>query len=188
MQGDARSARRDYLEVAATRPLDYYGLLAWDRLEALGVDARAAVARRRPATPVAPPEPAAGLDPDVAAAAAYLRLGLTREARRALFSLDRGTLVDANRRVASLLWARLGDLRRSHRMAPVAWQGGLPAFPAGQTAADARLAYPRPWPGDVARAAAADGVPGAFLYALIRAESGFEPGPGRRPGPSASPR
>ena len=133
------------------------------------------MARRRPATPVAPPEPAAGLDPDVAAAAAYLRLGLTREARRALFSFDRGTLVDADRRVASLLWARLGDLRRSHRMAPVAWQGGLPAFPAGQTAADARLAYPRPWPGDVARATSADGVPGALLYALIRAESGFEP-------------
>lgn len=76
---------------------------------------------------------------------------------------------------AAALWLALGDPARGHRMAPVPWEGGLPGGLEGRFGTAARLAYPRALQEAVEGPARDPRVPPALLYALIRAESGFDP-------------
>jgi soluble lytic murein transglycosylase len=102
-------------------------------------------------------------------------MGLIDEAKKTLQSLRRDTLQASDRRAASLLWEELGEYRRSHRMAPIPWEGGLPDFPDQDSLVDVQLAYPRAYQQHVEGPTRAPSVEPEFLFALMRAESGFYP-------------
>jgi soluble lytic murein transglycosylase len=109
----------------------------------------------------------------VAAALCYLRMGFADETRATLMGLRRENLQRIDRRIASRIWRALGEHSRSHRMAPVSWEGGLPGFPDGELAVDARLAYPQAFSEHVLGPGRDPAVHPELLFALIRAESGF---------------
>lgn len=150
-------------------PFSYYAVMAFERLAQQGAAPELAGGSADPG-----PAPMEALHPEVAAAVAYYRLGLEREARTTLMTLRRGDLEHAvDRRWAALLRERAGDFSRSHRLAPVPRDGGLPDYPEDGWRVDARLAYPRAFAEQVEGPARAEGIPQGLLYALIRAESGF---------------
>jgi soluble lytic murein transglycosylase-like protein len=186
--GEDEPARDAYLALAAELPFSYYGLLAWERLLAAGDPL--APALRHPAwpedegplDPARPrlPAPSPGeLEGEAAMAAAYHRLGLTREARASLAGVRPGDLVrPADARAAALVLASAGELRRAHRMPLLPRDGGLPGHPVDgepplELMLDARLAYPRAFAGPAELAAREAGVPASLVYAVMRIETGF---------------
>jgi soluble lytic murein transglycosylase len=111
--------------------------------------------------------------PEVVAALCYLRMGLLGEAKATLLGLRRENLPRVDRRIASRIWLALGEYSRSHRMAPISWEGGLPGFPIGDLQTDAKLAYPQAFSEYVLGPGRDSTVHPELLFALIRAESGF---------------
>lgn len=191
-RGDIPKAAAEYRRLASGRPYDYYALMAWNRLADLGEPLVVTPdgpegrekdppswkdAWRRLVGKFSSREPAPAAErpthPEVASALSYLRMGLEDESRATLLGLRRENLNRVDRRVASRIWDQLGDFNRSHRMAPISWEGGLPGFPEGDTHTDARLAYPQAFSGFVLGPGRDSAVPPDLLFALIRAESGF---------------
>lgn len=167
--GDRKRAATLYTRVASEHPFSYYALMAIQRLALLG---KAPPLAEEPADSGPPPMQA--LHPEVAAAVAYYRLGLINESRATLMTLRRSDLPHSlDRRWAALLRERMGDFSRSHRMAPVPRDGGLPDYPESGWRIDAMLAYPRAFAEQVLGPARDARVPANLLYALMRVESGF---------------
>ncbi|MBN2494857.1 MAG: transglycosylase SLT domain-containing protein [Deltaproteobacteria bacterium] len=165
-------AAEAYRQLMEERPFSFYALLGWERLAALGLD-DGVLSRARKAAAAPPPAPET-LHPEVGAAWSYLRMGLEQRARSSLAWLRSDHLTEAvDRRMASRLWEQLGEHRRSHRLAPVPREGGLPGFASPGWQTDARLGYPRAFREQVESQARDTRVPSAMLYALIRVESGF---------------
>ncbi len=165
--GDAEAAAALYRQISEAHPYDWYAQLSLALLAAL--DALPPAQR-----PGSDPLPAAR-HPEVQAALAYLRLGMAEESRRTLLALRRDRLDFESRTVAAAVWLALGEPARAHRMAPVPWEGGLPGGLEGRHGVAARLAYPRAFREAVEGPARDPRVPAALVYALIRAESGFDP-------------
>jgi tetratricopeptide (TPR) repeat protein len=191
-QGNPGKAAAEYRILVNQHPYGYYSLMAWNRLVALG-QPRVVQPSDTPAKGKSTPswkttwnrlvdkfkEAGKGIPtekpshPEVAAALCYLRMGLADEARATLIGLRRENLQRIDRRVASRIWNALGEYSRSHRMAPVSWEGGLPGFPEGELAIDAKLAYPQAFAEHVLGSGRDPAVHPELLFALIRAESGF---------------
>ncbi|HOX44075.1 MAG TPA: lytic transglycosylase domain-containing protein [Myxococcota bacterium] len=181
---DALAARAAYRALAEEEPFGYYGLLAWERLLAGGAAPGDAPALGHPRWPAeeGPPDPLrprwpapdmAGLGGEAAAAVAYERMGLRREALASLAGLRPGDTSPADARAAALILDAAGELRRSHRLAPLPRDGGLPGYPEAELGLDARLAYPRAYGGLVELAAREARVPAALIFAVMRQETGF---------------
>jgi soluble lytic murein transglycosylase len=178
--GRLEEARDGYRRIQEQFPFGYYALMSQQRLAGMNKDASvpAKPASDPSEAPEGAPAPLASgeLHPEVAAAASYLRMGMKAECRTTLTALRRKYLEAPDLRAASLVWRALGDHRRSHRMSPVPWEGGLPR-PLDTTEArlDAELAYPQAF-GSIVHSDATDpAVEPALLFALMRAESGFMP-------------
>jgi len=191
-QGSPLQAANEYRQLANQHPYGYYSLLAWNRLVAMGqpLNTEPLQSTRKGKTPpswktawnrLVDKFKAAGrvvsaekpTNPEVAAALCYLRMGMPDEARATLIGLQRENLQRIDRRIASRVWYALGEYHRSHRMAPVSWEGGLPGFPEGELTVDAKLAYPQAFSEHVLGPGRDPAVHPALLFALIRAESGF---------------
>ncbi|MFC1654802.1 transglycosylase SLT domain-containing protein [Myxococcota bacterium] len=191
-QGNPKQAAAEYRLLVNEHPYDYYSLMAWNRLVTLGQPLIAQPAKspqkgknapswkttwnrlvdkfKRAGAHLPADKPS---HPEVAAALCYLRMGLADEARATLIGLRREHLLRVDRRIASRVWHALGEYSRSHRMAPVSWEGGLPGFPEGELAIDAKLAYPQAFAEHVLGPGRDPAVHPELLFALIRAESGF---------------
>lgn len=168
--GHRDEAAQRYRALAAAQPLTYYAVLAALRLRQLGVPVVRADDSLRPG-----PAPLAALHAEVAAAVSLFRMGLEAEARIGLRHLRRADLRPLDRRWAARLRQRMGDYSRSHRLAPVPRDRGLPAYPRPGWRGDGRLAFPRAFAEQVEGPARDPRVPALLLYALMRAESGFWP-------------
>ncbi len=165
--GENTTAIALFQELSAKQPLSYYSLLAQSWLaEELGtkglVDSKASSDDR-------------ATHPDILAAETFSRMGITSEARALLNGIERDGLSVGDRRLASRLLHYLGETSRAIRMAPMEWDGGLPRAPVGKGAVDAALAYPRAFAHAVESEHRHPAVPKTLLYALIRAESAFDP-------------
>jgi len=192
LQGNPQQAATGYRQLVKEHPYGYYSLMAWNRLAAMkqpldpGPSGSAQKGKSLPSwrttwnrlvdkfkesgTATAAEK---ATNPEVAAALCYLRMGLADEARATLLGLRRENLQRVDRRIASRIWYALGEYNRSHRMAPVSWEGGLPGFPEGELAVDAKLAYPQAFSEQVLGPGRDPAVHPGLLFALIRAESGF---------------
>jgi soluble lytic murein transglycosylase-like protein len=191
-QGDLEQAATEYRLLVNQHPYDYYALMAWNRLATLGEPLvakpaepkkkegqtrswRAAWKHLADKVKEADADPPADKPshPEVVAALCYLRMGFLGETKATLLGLRRENLPRVDRRIASRIWLALGEYSRSHRMAPISWEGGLPGFPIGDLQTDAKLAYPQAFSEYVLGPGRDSTVHPELLFALIRAESGF---------------
>lgn len=162
-------AEQLYLSVAQDSPFSYYSSMAWARLAEMDC----APALDLDPQPECEPD---SLSPEVAAAVSYFKMGLPGEARATLAPLNRYDFDSPqDRRWAAWVHERLGNFVRSHRMAPVPMQGGLPDYPVQGWKFDASLAFPRAFSQYVQGNDKAESVPASLMYSIIRAESGFWP-------------
>jgi soluble lytic murein transglycosylase len=181
--GRPESAVSRLVDLVSRRPLSYYGIQAARRLDE--VDREAAAGAR--AATGAPVERAAVLEPaccrlageravaaPLARAALLVDLGLLAEARTEVLAVQR-----RGRDVPPLEAARLlhaaGDYSR-----PLAMARGLAGLPLERLALDPErrlfpLAFPRGYRQAVEAEAKAARVPEHLAYAIIRAESLFDP-------------
>jgi soluble lytic murein transglycosylase len=167
--GDHEAAFAIWRGIVAEQPFAYYAVMAGARMAVLG----AAIADDAPPTAHAGAPPAGNAD--VLAAETLLGMGLKTDARALLVGLERGRLDIADRARAARLWMSLGEMSRAMRMAVPAWDGGLEAPPTGDALLSAVLAYPRAYGHAVESPNRDTAVPATLLYALIRAESAFDP-------------
>ena len=176
-RGEPEIARRIFRDLTVDHPFSYYALLAWERQRSLGQAEGTSLtpgktgqsARGKGPAKADPPHP------EVLAASAYLRMGLTSEARKTLSALRPNWLSRGDRRLASQIIEAMGLYQQSHRMAPVPWEGGLLEPPQGEARLDAELSYPRAFAAEVEGPLKSPTVPKALFYALMRMESGFNP-------------
>ncbi|MDF1563983.1 MAG: transglycosylase SLT domain-containing protein [Deltaproteobacteria bacterium] len=168
LAGDREAWRETHRRLAADQPMQIYGLLARRRLADAGVIVDS------PLLEVRSDPPSARLHPAVAEAVELHAMGLRRDARLALGSLNRETVDGDSRRIAARLMEQGGELPRSHRMAPLPWTGGLEEPPPIDREA-ARLSYPRAFAAVVESERRDERVDPELLWALMRNESGFDP-------------
>ncbi|HEY8368151.1 MAG TPA: transglycosylase SLT domain-containing protein [Thermodesulfobacteriota bacterium] len=168
-------------DLVARRPLSYYGIQAARRLEEIDREVAAGdpPAARRPSPPpeptcceVLPARPVA--TPILERAAMLVQLGLLAEARTELAAIHRRGGDVPPLEVARLLHAA-GDYSR-----PLAIARGLAGVPLERLGLDPdgrlfALAFPRGYRDAVEAEARAAGVPVHLAYAIIRAESLFDP-------------
>ncbi|HEX7127608.1 MAG TPA: transglycosylase SLT domain-containing protein, partial [Thermodesulfobacteriota bacterium] len=168
-------------DLVARRPLSYYGIQASRRLEE--VDREAAAGNpTRANRPAPPPEPeCCGVlaarpvaSPVLERATVLVQLGLLAEARTELAAVHRRGGDVPPLEVARLLHAA-GDYSR-----PLAIARGLAGVPLERLGLDPdgrlfALAFPRGYRDAVEAEARAAGVPVHLAYAIIRAESHFDP-------------
>jgi soluble lytic murein transglycosylase len=185
--GDAASAGQWWTAVRALDPTGYYGLRAAQRLgQGLPVPLFHADDAAATGSWLATWRPGQGADawartradaaarPEVARAAAWLSAGRPGAATADLLAAGRSSRDDPAMR-AALAWeaARLGATRGAMALA----EGVLAESPDGALAPGTfqRLAFPDAYGAAVRAAAAAQGLPPALLFALVRQESRFEP-------------
>ncbi|MGF1468498.1 MAG: transglycosylase SLT domain-containing protein [Sandaracinaceae bacterium] len=168
--GRRADAVRDYRHVLRVEPLHWYALLARERLVELDED---------PGTPF--PEPAAEGEPPAApaaplgaAAAVYDRLGLRRDAASAVRA-EEHRYRQAGLRTLVAAYAAVGEATRPLRLVGGPSTVARPAAPGPVDRWRWQAAFPRPWLGAVAPAAAGAGLAPAHVYAVMRQESGFDP-------------
>ena len=170
LAGNTTRAIGFYRRARAIDPLHWYGLLAGQRMRALGV-----------AEPIPlQPAPPAGDAPTLALpeeVAFYHRLGLWRDALSELRSRERALRRAAGGRAIEALaamYAQVGGARRSYQLGNTR-HAELGQEPDGAARWAWDAAYPTPF-FDVVRAAAdANGLPWEHLYATMRQESGYDP-------------
>jgi soluble lytic murein transglycosylase len=116
-------------------------------------------------------------DPHFKAGLLLLRLGLDRAASEELVAVDRKLLAtpDALLLVAQLL-DRAGDHKSSTRLVRSVGRAALREKPEGPALRIWRVAYPPAFRREVDRFAPSAGVPAELLLALMREESGLDPG------------
>ncbi len=175
--GDKAGAIDGYADVLRRSPYAWYGWLAATRLQALDAKRLKAV---RATIQAAPAPPAAALpaqvlqDPNLRAGLTLQRMGMTRSARDELDAVHwpKG-------QGAALLRARLlaatGDVKGA--MMAASHLDGLDQPPRGEAQVAWTLAYPMPpaYAPLIASAVAGKAVDPAFVWAIMRTESRFDP-------------
>ncbi len=171
--------------VVGSEPLSFASAMAYARVAARGgEDAKSIKASLENATgaevpgALYPNDRAELTTPGFLRAVELARVGEIEPARKELSSL--GLLKDANKDpdgqwIAAALFAAVGEARAAHnfpRGKVTEWQHH---FPSGKWRQAWELAYPRPWADSVSAASAAEGVPAAVIWAVMREESAFEP-------------
>ncbi len=168
-------------DIVARRPLSYYGIQATSRLEEVDREGAAGTlgAASRPAPPpepvccgVVPARPVAA--PALERATLLVQLGLLADARTELAAVERSGRDVPPLETAHLLHAA-GDYNR-----PLAIARGLAEVPLERLGLDPEgrlfpLAFPRGYREAVEAEARAARVPAHLAYAIIRAESLFDP-------------
>lgn len=165
-----------YRAVVTAASTSYYGWLALARLGALDARAAADVARHlatRPQPPIATMEAAVVRHPAAIAAWLLARMGLGREAQAAAATLP--ATGAAQRLTRARLLAAVGAPRQA--MTAVEPSDYAQWRPEPASAAVWATAYPRPaaFAPRVAAVAKEEGVDAAFVWAIMRTESRFEP-------------
>ena len=185
---DDDGADEAFLEVADNHPKTYYALLAFNRLARLGEPddassiceaAAEACDDRLPtegeAQPVAVPTELSD-DPAFRRASALLSMGLNDHAQGEVTDLRRqyDGQNDTLWALASLL-DEAGAYPLSHNIARRHIDGWMDAYPDRHNRAHWRIAYPAPFSDKVDRWAEERQIDAAFIYAIMREESGFNP-------------
>ncbi len=178
--GELDRAREAWRVLAERYPADYYGILSRARLE-----------ESKPGS--SPPWPQAQAvagqeafryqpgpllqDRHFRAGVLLLRMGLDRAAAEELGAIDRKALAggDPLLLVAELL-DRAGDHKTAHNLIRSLGRSALRQRPEGPALRVWRVAYPAAFRSEVERWAAPAGVPPYLLLALMREESGLDPG------------
>jgi len=171
-RGDREGALRHYRLARSLDPLHWYGLLAAQRMEGLGVTEPVPLARPDPDPE---PLPAVTLPASVRF---YARLGLRRDALSALRRNERSLRAAAPQgRVSELLARAYGDLDGANRVTRLgrAQHRLLAQRPTGAARWAWEASYPKPHQQEVERAAQRAGVPWSHVYATMRQESGYDP-------------
>jgi soluble lytic murein transglycosylase len=173
--GDRTHAIARWSDVVRTRPLSWPALVARARLAEAGVAAPPAIEPGESAT-----EATAPLAVLVPAPADMLhRLGLDADAELALRDREAALTSGAGARASEALCAAYGELGRARRRFQIAQS--LPsalftAAPGPRTRWAWECAFPSPYSDTVHAAELAEGLPPGLLWAVMRQESGFDPG------------
>jgi soluble lytic murein transglycosylase len=174
--GRAEEARNVYREVVRRWPLDYYGLLARQRLLADGQKVELPFAKLDRA-PLAAKD--LSRDPDVERADELMRVGLVPEAGLELERHEEALAKRAGREPALALlfdrYPRMQGYRRAYQLAESRHAGALSALPQGAARPFWEAAYPRAFASLVDRYGPAAGNPDFFVYSIMRKESGYLP-------------
>ncbi len=167
-QGDRDAALAGYRAVLRMSTLDWYALLAHDRLAELGASPGSPFAG--PPPPEVPAAPAVALPEAVRLLSA---LGLDRDASAALRGSEGALRAQGGLRALVGAWASVGDAGRTFRL--VAGHDALerPALGDGRWVWAA--AYPRPFETAVVSAATSQGLTPSLLWAVMRQESAYDP-------------
>jgi len=174
--GDREGAEEAFRQALALEPLHWYALLARQRLVEMGEVPGDPFGL--PASPRRGPEPLP--EPTLPAEVRfYAGLGLRAPALEALRRAERSIRGAAprGREVESLVHAyrALGDASRPYRLVAVAERAELLRRPEPANRWVWEAAYPRPWRGELERAARAAGLRPEYLWAIMRQESGYDP-------------
>lgn len=175
--GKRTKAKATWREAIADYPLAYYAFQSANRLRDAKSLPRADLLPKPTGAARRSYKHRAAFDgPSFKRAVRLLRLGLGGEARRELSAA--GLLDDGagdGKWLAADLFERVGDFPRSHNIP----RRSIPAFqdrmPTGEALHEWRLAYPRPFDKEMARASKENKLPTDFLMGLVREESGFDP-------------
>lgn len=156
-----------FARLVADEPLSWYGLLARQRLSALGKAPAPPFGRR-----VAPdPEPAArAVTAPTPMAETLLSLGLLRDAEAEISR----TLEGLSREDQIALWQRARATERLHDLGRSTFGADLGRPPVGDARRAWAFAYPRPYRALVEAEAAAADVPPTLVWAVMRQESSFD--------------
>lgn len=172
-RGGRRSAAvASYRRARGLDPLHWYGLLARQRLEELGVEVASGLESPQRAPEALPAQPFSEV------VAFYASLGLHGDAERALRGDEARIRREApqGREVEALVaqYRRLGAHRRAFRLAQ-SQRRHLREQPRGAAQWVWEAAYPRLHWDAVQAAAERHEVPWAHVYATMRQESGYDP-------------
>lgn len=177
-QGNVEQSLVEFEKIIFERPLSYYMLLSLSRLEAADpVRARAACARALAETERAPftfphrPEFEGEVFQRALALARHGELDFAQEELTGMAALDQSDLLWA----IALSYGRAGAPDRSHALARGKLTDWLSRWPTADWRAPWELAFPRPYPELVRRAAEKEGVAEPLVYAVMREESAFRP-------------
>ncbi len=187
--GDLKKATARYRSVLASHPLSWYALMAYSRLHEVDAEAAAAAATAAlTAEGFGPSLPAADaktwqmtLPADVGGEAwerarLYARLGMAKDARRALRAAgakgDRGDLLW----LAAWVLDRAGAHLYSHDILRRKLFTYRHFAPANGTLKHWNVAFPTPFGRLIEQAAKDSGIPPYFIWGIIREESGFNAG------------
>ncbi|HXU82399.1 MAG TPA: transglycosylase SLT domain-containing protein [Polyangia bacterium] len=174
--GRADEARSLYRESVRRWPLDYYGLLARQRLEAEGEKVELPLVKVD-----RPPLPAKdlGKDPDVQRSDELVQAGFVAEAGQELERHEESIGKRAGREAALALlfdrYPRMRAFHRAYRLAENRGNGALVAQPEGAARPFWEAAYPRAYAEWVDKYGPPAGNPEFFIYSIMRKESGYDP-------------
>jgi soluble lytic murein transglycosylase len=149
-------------------PLDYYALLARQRIESSGENPGPALSgapppARRVEVPE-PPEPIATL----------LHVGLVEEAAQEIERREAEIRRDGIERLLAY-YERAHAARRTYNLALVNLSALADRPPGGRASRAWELLYPRPYEPELSALERENGLPPNFLYAIMRQESAFDP-------------
>jgi soluble lytic murein transglycosylase len=173
--GDRTHAIARWSDVVRTRPLSWPALVARARLAEAGVAAPPAIDPAESST--TPPVPLAVVVP--APADMLHRLGLDADAELALRDRESAVTGGAGPRATEALCMAYGELGRARRRYQIAQSLPSALFntaPGPRTRWAWECAFPSPYAGAVHAAEAAEKLPPGLLWAVMRQESGFDPG------------
>jgi soluble lytic murein transglycosylase len=174
--GRTEEARNLYRESVRRWPLDYYGLLARERLKADGQAVELPFTKLDRAAP-APKD--LSKDPDVQRSDELVQAGLVPEAGVELERHEESIAKRAGKEAALALlfdrYPRMQAFHRAYRLAENHASGALSALPAGAARPFWEAAYPRAYAAWVDRYAPAAGNPEFFVFSIMRKESGYDP-------------
>lgn len=181
--GRADDALAEYRALVGQWPFSWYALLARARVREAGGDIGPfGDSPRSPddAPPLADPVPAeVARDPRVRRADELIAAGLGPEAAYELRRVERALIrgYGSERALAALFdrYRAAGDYNRPWMLAVVRGRRALDAPPAGPARRWWEAAYPRAYAELVDRYAPEAGLPPAYLFAIMRKESGFNP-------------
>ena len=166
----------EFTEVAKSEPLSFFGMAARARLGIVGAPvppliAESAAAPRTALTLTLPPD-----------VVTLSRVGLARDAEHELVHAEPALLRDYSPRGYEALceaYGSLGVAQRRYRIAQDAVRGAaLDAEPTDANAWAWRCIYPTPYVDLVQAAAQRDSLNPAFVFAVMRQESAFDPAAG----------
>jgi soluble lytic murein transglycosylase len=174
--GRTEEARTLYRESVRRWPLDYYGLLARQRLIADGQKVELPFEKQEHPLP---PITNLGKDPDVQRADELVEAGLPAEAglelQRREEAVAKRTGRDASLALFFDRYPRMSAFHRAYVLAESRAAGALSAVPAGSSRLFWEAAYPRAYAPLVDRFGPAAGNPDFFIYSIMRKESGYSP-------------
>jgi soluble lytic murein transglycosylase len=173
--GDRTHAIARWSDVVRTRPLSWPALVARARLAEAGVAAPPAMDPAEAST-----TPTAPLSVVVPAPADMLHaLGLDADAELALRDREAAVTGSAGPRASEALCTAYGELGRARRRYQIAQSLPSSLFataPSPRTRWAWECAFPSPYAEAVRAAESAEKLPAGLLWAVMRQESGFDPG------------